>query len=639
MRAIEYGFQKFGYYSFHDTESNVYVFNDKIAFEQNIQQQPSDYYFKEVQFSIDDNFYLFKSGGGYITLSEFQYLTDTGITIIEEIENQIFSYDGYTQPATIYKIENKYYVKTAIDLEEVIIESQGNGSQKVVPGDIIILNNKLKDNKQSVIFFISSNGALLERAFQSIDKVFDNELVIFLETQEGTNLFGTVVRVKSGNEFKRVGQVPLSALIKVCTKFNATTNEKVWHQLFEAHFKDKNDYSFIFMRKAFGNGLKLVNYVREIAFDAIGTIAEGIEKEIFEKLKIKDSYWQYYDKDGKPLKENKILLPIDSIKSLNDIFDEKAIKKLMQPAIKIAQNAKDLVRKFLSQIKKLPKAVRKMFEKFEIINKFIDFIIDYLNNPLEKITNVVIDYLVFLNAFIVGLLNGIIDAIKGLFELIKMLAYFFRDLAKKSNEMVKNIRSYSSLFFEMIENGVDFLINLFTIQNFKALMKFQVEMLMMIFKAPEIISNFINNQSYKINIDKFAYGFGYVVGNIIEMILEILFTGGAKTIAQATTKFIAQIDDLIKLGGKAIRKTAALPVDIFDKIVYFARAMDEFAKNLPKHIDDFSKSIKNFLENVRNLIKEIWETLTKASRERLEKWGLKPTKLEDNILSLCPINS
>jgi hypothetical protein len=156
--------------------------------------------------------------------------------------------------------------------------------------------------------------------------------------------------------------------------------------------------------------------------------------------------------------------------------------------------------------------------------------------------------------------------------------------------------------------------------------------------SPEIISNFINNQREKMNIDKFGYGFGYLIGAIIQMILEILFTGGAKTIGQATAKFIGQIDDILKAGGKAIRKTATLPVDIFDKIIYFARALDEFAKNLPKYLDDFSKNIKNFLENVKDLIKEIWDKLSTGSRKRLENWGLKPTKLDKNYLSLCPIN-
>jgi hypothetical protein len=35
---------------------------------------------------------------------------------------------------------------------------------------------------------------------------------------------------------------------------------------------------------------------------------------------------------------------------------------------------------------------------------------------------------------------------------------------------------------------------------------------------------------------------------------------------------------------------------------------------------------------------EFWNKLNEASRKRLENWGLKPTKFEDNILSLCPIN-
>jgi hypothetical protein len=642
MRAIEYGFKNFGNYSFSDSESNIYVFNDKFEFEKEAVTQSPNYYLKEV-IQNENGQFISKEDGDELTLNEFWYLETTGIVTITEINNQVYiNENNILQTKNIIQIDSenntqigsKFFVKLQSELGEVIITAASKG-KKVLPGSIIILNEILKENKQSAIFFISSNGALIERAYQNITNVFDNELVIFLETNEENNLFGTVVRVKTGKNFNSIHQIPFSAFTKVSDKFNATITNNNWKDLFQMYFSDRDNKIFLVLRRALGIGTKVITITQEIAFDVLGNIAETVEGLLGE-LVIDKKYWKYYDEKGKPIKDNNLLLPIDELLKLKEKIDEKKIAQFMKPAVEKAIEIKKIIQQFIQKLASQHKSIRKLFKRLDIFDNFIDALIDFLKNPLDLIVNIGIDFLIFLNAFVIGLLNGIIEAIQGLFNLVKLIAFSLRDITRNAEEMVTNFMSYTSLFFEIIENGIEFFTNLFTLKNLKAIINFQREALGLLLKTPEIISNFL--QSASIRIDQFGYNLGYVIGVIVEIILEILFTGGAKTIAGAAKLFVEQLQTLLKGTAKLSEKLKDLPIAALDKIIYMMRTLDDFAKNLPTFLDDIMKNLKEILLKVKDFVMEFWNKLNEASRKRLENWGLKPTKFEDNILNLCPIN-
>ena len=59
--------------------------------------------------------------------------------------------------------------------------------------------NRLGETGVLFTMFISSDGAKLERAYQQITELDTRELVLFVETKDKDNIFGTVMRIKSGS--------------------------------------------------------------------------------------------------------------------------------------------------------------------------------------------------------------------------------------------------------------------------------------------------------------------------------------------------------------------------------------------------------------------------------------------------------
>lgn len=77
------------------------------------------------------------------------------------------------------------------------------------------LNLSLVENSVSSILFISSDGALLNNAFLSIDEMLPNQIALFLERNDNYNAFGTVIRIQSGSDvggLKNIGAPDYSAV-------------------------------------------------------------------------------------------------------------------------------------------------------------------------------------------------------------------------------------------------------------------------------------------------------------------------------------------------------------------------------------------------------------------------------------------
>jgi hypothetical protein len=168
-------------------------------------------------------------------------------------------------------------------------------------------------------------------------------------------------------------------------------------------------------------------------------------------------------------------------------------------------------------------------QQLNMLSKVKDFLKDPLEQPLEAVETSFVIY----NAFIVGRINSIIDAVKEIFDMITLVCQGLIALKVKAIDMAQNLTSYFSLLLEMIENQIETIANIFSKENLNALFAFFKKCRIMALTLPAKLFSWISEGVEMPNLDKIAYYMGYIIGFIIQIILEILFTGGAKTVADA----------------------------------------------------------------------------------------------------------
>lgn len=176
MRAIEYGIKKFGGFSFNDSLTNIIVFNENITVEDPDKIQHVSQVKYLVECTLNGNVFTIKSDGDILTFEEFIYLSETNVENIEKLKHLI-NINGISSIRTIYKVNDQYFIfydfstVESLELNEEILSPEDKNPKKIIKTKPVLLNEKLKENKQTIIFFISSNGALIENAFKEIDQI------------------------------------------------------------------------------------------------------------------------------------------------------------------------------------------------------------------------------------------------------------------------------------------------------------------------------------------------------------------------------------------------------------------------------------------------------------------------------------
>lgn len=628
MRAIDYGMLHFGGYSYKDSTSNIYTFNEDKTLIDLEDENPSSSIEETIVIEAtktSDTSYTFEINYEKEILSyeTFDYIINTGIITVEEIKSAIFEINGKNIYTTVYKIGEHFFVPISknnigessfsVILNDIIVSGQYTPKSPTTKEERIkvkkrqnlgIINDSLSAKKLSVVVFMSSDGALLERAYQSIEP-FDNETVLFIEKKQGLNLFGSVVRVKLGNNISNPKDFPSKQVSQVIESFKDFTNisQNTLQDIIEEQIESKTGLLF-FVKRTLGFINNVTSIPANISLEVIGsvfkTIADGIGT-----LKLDENRWKYYNDDGSLSNKANLLIPgIELFNNLANSAKTPKPSELNSNALEIVSNLENFIRTNANSIgQQIP------FFKGKFVRKFIDKILNtiaqvkaFLKNPATLATYLAKQAFIAYNAFIVGIINGLIEAIKGLFDLISMIANGLLALNKAGQKVSENVSSYLGLFIEMVENQLEAMFNLFSVENLKAILDFLKKTTLLMFQLPMQITNWLLDGGASINIDKLAYYIGYIFGIIIEMALEILATGGASTVVEAIEQVGKSFADLFK--GilnltKFVKKGAGSLID--NAIVLFAYIREK-SKNIKPLLDDFLKFIESVFAQVKSFI-------------------------------------
>ncbi|MDR6968494.1 hypothetical protein J2X31_002517 [Flavobacterium arsenatis] len=636
MKAIDYGIQNFGNYSYKNTTSNIYIFNEGIVIEDesNDSSNPDSIdliIYRQIEFVTEEkDVFKYLNDGDYFLSSTLLYIQESGIVPVEAFlvttRNETTSDDEWNySEKTIYTIEGKMYTTNDdvnFELDDVVV-SPATHTKKNKP--LFLLNDILHEKSISVVAFISDDGVKLERAYQSIE-CYANEVVLFLENDFGSNLFGSTLRIKLGKNITENSKFPASQTAKVIQAFKLgiDIDAKTLTQAIVAQVRS-NVGLMHFMKNRLSAVDKIVSIPINIALDKVEigltAIANGIGS-----LKFDENRWRYYNPDGTKNKDENLLFFNPAV---FEASDEKAQKKAHNMMFSHALKEVNSLEKSFYQhvnIARSTHADLKDFDSFlstalSNLLRALYPVKEFLLNPEDLIISITKDALIALNAFVVGLINGIIDIFKGIFDILALLCKAFSGARNGFREVVSNLGSYVVMFLEALENMVDTVTNLFSKENLKAFVVFFMELQKILFVLPFVFALFVWNTGQSIHVDALGYYTGFIIGMLVDIIISIVFTGGAKTVADVMRLLQEQLKTVFKLIQKAVAKTGEAILRSIDEIIAI------FAK-----IRNGAKNIKPFLDEILEWLRVFFGALPKQLYEFFTKFGISIKKVPQGVL-------
>ncbi len=592
MHAYEYGLQRFK--QRYQNTAHLTVFNDIVA-PLNATQHTTP--------PLPEGVYAFiKKQGNNVQLLTRKtplkaaivqdYLIPTGQIIPQNINVQLPGVPGNYETFS-YGEEELVYIPQGLELEEVVIlgtskidkNTEENTKQKRLP-ELIRLPEQLVELGISIFAFVSDDGAKIERAYQQIDEVLAKEIVLFIENDIGNNLAGSVTRVKIGAEIPKIVNISYQDLAKVFKYHEVEITPVDLKEL----IKDAiayNDSLNYYVQKGVSETLRLVLLPSHFVLEEVADVMDFIAKEITEALKLPETRWKVYSEEGNidpnynPLLPGKEWLTQKASERKAEIDEAKMLAPFQEIFKQIEKHIDDALEAW--NIGSLGAVIK---ARFETLKQWMQLIEDFIKQVLKYGVDFIIAQYYRINATLVGIINSLVDAVAGIFQLLSFICRLVIAIGKSQLETISSPASQISLFLELLENMIDSVWNLISLKNVKALLDFQIKILVALAKDPTL----------GITSDKVGYAYGYIIGFLIEEVIFSILTGGAKTIAEAITKMADAFTSLLNGIYKTTRKVAILSIDL---IIDLFAALRKIAKNAPKALDDLFLWIQDKILDVQ----------------------------------------
>lgn len=507
-----------------------------------------------------------------------------------------------------YQIDGKLYlqVNAIVELEEVIITAKKSDKK--------IIAEPEEQLDAFVTVFISGDGAKLERAYQQIDDVKDRELVVFTEKDDSTNYFGSVFRVSSGKNLSNYSIYPkleLSSLLRSYTTDPSLSMSAV-SDLIEEHFENKEEQSFFLWLPRLG--AKFIRLTSSFTLEPLGDIMYDISAEIDKGLRLGENYWKATI-NGEPNEKYDPLLP-----GYDVLTNEKIIKKT------INKINKDFVEPLAKPVAKLIRKMRrnKLIKRFlgnrlYSLLHFVESLPEYLESIITSIFEFLRNAFEFFNALLVGIINSIVDLLKSVFDILGLIFKGLNALTEIAYNAAKNPSSFLGLIVESFENVISIIASVFTFDNLKAFIGFQLFIIESVGKLgfvliDKVVKSFTEEDDNKEEIkpveedeglpyDAIGYYTGYVIGFIAQEVAIFMLTAGVGTVAKGIQGAVRSYVELGKAIGRATKATAkaahragSFTIDTFLKAL---RALKNFAKQIPRHLETVKAWINDLIASIK----------------------------------------
>nr|BFF36164.1 hypothetical protein BACT7_10260 [Tenacibaculum mesophilum] len=500
------------------------------------------------------------------------------------IQNTIVDFQNGTLP--YYKINEKFYIQldNSIDLEEVIVNATPSPTTRDV---------KSIQYEAFTTVFISEDGAQLLQAYEAIQNVSAHEVVIFIERSSGSNLFGTVFRIKKGKNVNSLIETNRIRIAEIARAYGVDVFTNELSKMLEQELKKKEESDFYLV---LAKGGQVVRWGADVTLNNLSKFLRNIGKEI-DELKLGENYWKTTVDEKENSKYNPLLPKLNinesfSSEELANSIYKNYVVPIEAPIVTFAERFnKHWLFKELMPFKS--ERITKLFKHVPgILKEFLDGVKENAQNTYD-----------FINGLLVGLINSIIDFFKSIFDILAILVDVLNGVIQ-TGKFFEKPGHYLRLLAEGFENLIDLVLNTFTLTNLKAWMQFLIEM--PITTAKLLIGLFAKASNTKITIDPGALGYyiGFLVGFIASEVVQFIATGGTANIAKATKAVLKSYQELANVVAKKVVKTAEITVDV---VLAAIRKLKEFAKNFAKHLDNLKKWIGEFIEKLASTVNQLFK--------------------------------
>lgn len=681
MYAIDYANRNFNYV-YEGNYNKIYLFNDEKPVKFKVESPDNSFeYYVPVVISEDNEDYVLplindpanatlidnpgedivgfantlidSENPQILTFSTAKYLLEQGYLKDTGIEKKLANPNDEDEfdyiPKNLFLFGSVYYVLggEGFDLDEVVLE--GLESQTPIK-PFIDFDDALDKEDNQLIVMVSSDGAKIDDAYLSVNKVNSNEIVLFIETMEGSNFFGSSVRVRTGSNVNQISGSQRRTIKKLLKAMELDIDEPKIVRILKKHVQNTSDNPIVYyIKKGFLGVNSIIPITLGLPLSILGltgdTIADAIEKDI----RLGENRWRYYTKEGEINKDRDLFLPIDwLVDAITEFSSNENLKNTTKGWLSaIEGKANEILQWLKAEISGLDPDISKYLNGFiEMLSKGFKNLIKALKEGIKNIADFTIDRLLFLNGLVVGIINSVLDTIAFIF---KAIGFLFNPKTQREN--VKNLLNETgattSFFLEILENGLDIIRKIFSVKTLNAIILFEIQVAVLLYQS---VTNTDPKKALNFNLpkaDAVGYFIGFIVGFIIEEIITAMLTAGTLNVAKASQLALKSMKETLqavkKLPGKIATKLGNIAQRGTTQVVLLISNVRKLVDDIPQILDHLYKWLKKLLSEAKQLLDDAFNSLfaktTNGRKDRsyLEKRGYKPTKYEDDILTICPI--
>lgn len=460
-----------------------------------------------------------------------------------------------------------------------------------------------------VVVFSSTEATKLKECFD-VSQPFDNEIFIFIEDNKNDSASGTygainispkiITTLNSQNRLAYDVKDNKNIYDELKKIIPELTNDQIKSLLHNGYIEDTRINAiktWLKIASFFSSGIDVIfpglgiltnDLVRKATSDVLAEVIEKIEEARLEEYR-----WQ----PTAPKTENG---EADKNYNYQPLIsaDEKD-----NATINIAQFS-SLLQKKLDEQDAFVKAKLKISQKFDEKgepNNLLEFL--YRNyfkaykvakstiSKIQELSDIeILKYGVkAYNALLCGVWNGLVDAVSGLFAMVKMIY----DGITLGKDFVQNIDKYLPTLLEQFDEAIQAIEKLSFTE----------------------IAKYIYGKLKEVNLtfDPIAcayfigYAYGFILSLIIEVIIGIIVSGGSLSIAAIVNGLVETIFGIFRLGfsaakgvAKAIRTFSRFVVKSIEDVIKGFQELLNFLKKgwdyIKKIIDDTFKDVKKILD-------------------------------------------